>query len=63
MELHVLLEELLRRLPYLAIDGEIPPYRFGGGDYAFLPHLNVRFTPGKGERAIRSSSPLRFDRS
>jgi cytochrome P450 len=63
MELHVLLEELLRRLPDLAIEGEIPPYRFGGGDYAYLPHLNVRFTAGKRERPIRSSSPRRSGRS
>jgi hypothetical protein len=51
MELRILLEELLRRLPDIGIDGEIPPYEFGGGDYAFLRRLNVRFTPGKREKA------------
>lgn len=47
MELKVVLEELLRRLPDLQIAGEPPPYRFGGGDYAYMPSLEVRFTPGR----------------
>ena len=51
MELRVLLEELLRRLPDLRVHIESPEYHFGGGDYAFLESLPVSFTPGKPERA------------
>jgi cytochrome P450 len=49
MELRVLLEELLRRLPDLRVDAHSPEYRFGGGDYAFIDSLPVAFTPGKPE--------------
>lgn len=41
MELRVLLEELLDSLPGLRIAGEVPPYKFGGGDYATIPSLIV----------------------
>lgn len=47
LEMAVTLEELLRRMPDLELIGERPEYRFGGGDYAYLPHLRVRFTPGE----------------
>jgi cytochrome P450 len=47
MELRVLLEELLLRLPDMHVDPEPPPYQFGGGDYAFMPSLKVTFPAGK----------------
>ena len=47
MELRVLLEELLRRLPDLAVPAEKPVYEFGGGDYTFIASLRVTFTPGQ----------------
>jgi cytochrome P450 len=46
MELRVLLEELLRRLPDLKIEVQDPTYHFGGGDYCFIEALPVSFTPG-----------------
>jgi cytochrome P450 len=46
MEMRVLLQELLRRTPDLQIEVQRPAYRFGGGDYAFLPSLPATFTPG-----------------
>jgi cytochrome P450 len=49
MELRVLLEELLRRIPDLSVP-MVPEYQFGGGDYSFIPSLPGRFTPGKAER-------------
>jgi len=45
MELRVLLQELLRRLPDLRVETRDPAYQFGGGDYVFIPSLNVSFTP------------------
>ncbi|WP_156680761.1 cytochrome P450 [Sphingomonas profundi] len=45
MELKVLLEELLDTLPDLSIGEPVPPFAFGGGDYCYLPALDVRFTP------------------
>jgi cytochrome P450 len=45
MELRILLEELLTWLPDIAIAEPVPAFQFGGGDYAFLPNLPVRFTP------------------
>ena len=44
MELRVALEELLRRLPELAVAPDQPVYRFGGGDYAFIASLPVTFS-------------------
>ncbi|PXA83920.1 cytochrome P450 [Nostoc sp. 3335mG] len=41
MEMRVVLEELLSTFPGLAVEGEVPAYRFGGGDYSFLPELRV----------------------
>jgi len=49
MELRVLLEELLRRLPDLCVQVDTPEYQFGGGDYAFFGSLPVSFRPGKPE--------------
>ena len=46
MELRVMLEELLRRIPDLSIS-TVPEYLFGGGDYSFIPSLPGRFTPGQ----------------
>jgi cytochrome P450 len=46
MELRVLLEELLRRLPDLKVEVQRPKYHFGGGDYCFIEALPVSFTPG-----------------
>jgi cytochrome P450 len=46
MELRVLLEELLRRVPDLKIQADPPVYQFGGGDYSYLPALAVTFTAG-----------------
>jgi cytochrome P450 len=43
MELTILLEELLDRVPDLEPIGDPPEYAFGGGDYAFIPELLVRF--------------------
>lgn len=45
IELKVLLEELLDGLPDLVIDGPVPPFAFGGGDYCYLPALPIRFAP------------------
>jgi cytochrome P450 len=43
MELRVVLEELLRRLPGLRLGPQQPVYEFGGGDYAFIASLPVTF--------------------
>jgi cytochrome P450 len=45
MELRVLLEQLLRRLPDLSLAREAPDYQFGGGDYAFIASLPATFAP------------------
>jgi cytochrome P450 len=45
LELKVALQELLRRLPDLRIEGGPPVYHFGGGDYAFIESLPAVFTP------------------
>ena len=50
MELRVLLEELLRRIPDLSIPA-VPEYQFGGGDYSFIASLPARFTPGQPEHS------------
>jgi cytochrome P450 len=47
MELRVLLEQLLKRLPDIRIETEHPTYQFGGGDYNFIAALPVSFTPGR----------------
>lgn len=44
MELRVALEEVLRRLPGLALGPEQPVYQFGGGDYSFIASLPVTFS-------------------
>jgi cytochrome P450 len=49
MELRVVLEELLRRLPDLRVAIDKPSYQFGGGDYCFIPSLPVTFTSGPAE--------------
>ena len=49
MELRVVLEELLRRLPDLTITLENATYQFGGGDYSFLAQLPATFTPARRE--------------
>lgn len=50
MELRVLLEELLRRIPDLRVAETDPTYHFGGGDYNYIATLPVTFTPGTPER-------------
>lgn len=45
MELRVVIEELLRRIPDLKIEIDRPKYEFGGGDYAFMVELPVSFEP------------------
>lgn len=45
MELKVVLEELLQTFPDLKVEGPVPDYAFGGGDYNCLPALQVSFTP------------------
>ena len=54
MELRVLLEELLRRVPDLRVAVDRPAYQFGGGDYSFIPALPVTFTPGLPERQAKA---------
>ena len=49
MELRVLLEELLRRMPELKVQNDAPAYQFGGGDYSYLPAREVTFAAGKRE--------------
>jgi cytochrome P450 len=49
MELRVLLEELLRRTPGLKVPTYTPAYQFGGGDYSYLPALEVTFAAGARE--------------
>jgi cytochrome P450 len=49
MELRVLLEELLRRTPDLKVPADAPAYQFGGGDYCYLPALEVTFPAGTRE--------------
>lgn len=44
MELKVVLEELLETFPDLKVDGPVPNYEFGGGDYNCLPSLHVTYT-------------------
>ncbi len=44
MELRVMLEELLARVPDLTVAERRPAYSFGGGDYAFIPSLPVSFS-------------------
>jgi cytochrome P450 len=44
MELRVVLEEVLRRLPGLRLGPEQPDYQFGGGDYSFIASLPVTFS-------------------
>lgn len=51
MELRVLLEELLRRMPDLRVSVDKPDYHFGGGDYVYMATLPVNFTPGVRETA------------
>ncbi len=46
MELRVLLEELLRRAPDMKVPTGAPAYQFGGGDYSYLPALEVAFSAG-----------------
>jgi len=47
MEMRVVLEELLATFPDMRVEGEPPSYRFGGGDYCFLPELRVAWrAPG-----------------
>jgi cytochrome P450 len=53
MELRVLLEELLRRLPDLKVEVPNPKYHFGGGDYCFIEALPVSFTPGRRQTAAK----------
>ena len=43
LELRVLLEQLLDRLPNLRVEIAHPDYRFGGGDYNFIPSLPISF--------------------
>jgi cytochrome P450 len=45
MELRVVIEELLRRIPDLKIEIDEPKYEFGGGDYAFMVELPISFEP------------------
>lgn len=45
MELRVLLEQLLARIPDLTIALDELTYQFGGADYAFAPALPASFTP------------------
>lgn len=45
MEMRVVLEELLATFPDLRIEGDVPEYRFGGGDYSFIPELRATWTP------------------
>jgi cytochrome P450 len=44
MELRVVLEEVLRRLPGIELGPEQPVYQFGGGDYSFIASLPVNFS-------------------
>jgi hypothetical protein len=53
MELRVLLEELLRRLPDLKVEVPNPEYHFGGGDYCFIEAMPVSFTPGRRQTAAK----------
>jgi cytochrome P450 len=53
MELRVVIEELLRRIPDLKIEVEEPEYEFGGGDYAFMKELPVSFEP----RPVGAAAP------
>lgn len=46
MEMRVVLEELLATFPDLRIEGEPPAYRFGGGDYSFIPELRACWGSG-----------------
>lgn len=48
MELRVLLDALLDRLPDLKVETLRPEFQFGGGDYAFIAALRVSFEPRAG---------------
>ncbi len=41
--MRVVLEQLFARLPELRVEADDPEYRFGGGDYNFIPSLPIRF--------------------
>ncbi|HEX7781599.1 MAG TPA: cytochrome P450 [Sphingobium sp.] len=41
MEMRVVLEELLASFPDMRVAGDPPAYRFGGGDYSFIPELRL----------------------
>jgi cytochrome P450 len=43
MEMHVVIEEMMRKLPGLIVDGPEPAYKFGGGDFNYIPNLMVRW--------------------
>jgi cytochrome P450 len=45
MELKVVLQELLDRIPDLQLEIAEPAYRFGGGDYAYIESLPAVFSP------------------
>ncbi|KKC26994.1 cytochrome P450 [Sphingomonas sp. SRS2] len=45
MEMKVLLEELLDALPDMHVVSGKPVYQFGGGDYCYIPEVQVAFTP------------------
>jgi cytochrome P450 len=45
MELKIVLQELLDRIPDLRLEIAEPAYRFGGGDYAYIESLPAVFSP------------------
>lgn len=45
MEMKVLLEELLDAMPDMHVTSGEPVYQFGGGDYCYIPEVQVAFTP------------------
>jgi cytochrome P450 len=53
MEMRVVLEELIRRIPDLTVEAAEPEYVFSGGDYAHIRTLPVRFSPGVPEGDVR----------
>jgi cytochrome P450 len=44
LEMRIVLEELFQTLPDFRVEGPPPVYRFGGGDYSFIPALPAVWT-------------------
>lgn len=44
LEMRIVLEEMLKILPDFRVEGPVPIYKFGGGDYSYIPELSGIWT-------------------